>query len=648
MKKFWFLFALALVIGGFPMFTNAVEPDDTCNALASELTTFFTADTSAFYTECLSDTDSVRTNLQAYGDRWPVYALLNLMGADYTDLKDLLVDSNFAILISKRSLIWPQQATFQNLIADFTIAGVADFLNNPSNATFITAIFAGTPGDTLIEKNYGLITDVIKANNDADPLNNIDEGAIAFLLWLPQVQDVIDAIDYITAKDPALWREAFTRLVAEIVNGNITNLWGIQIFLTIEYYSVPAPADATNYQQAAAYLINTAGAIHNAIVSGVFVLYWNNEPANLVSARITAINQLNSLNSASDVTNLIGLANAYKNLASYYGVEIASTHKSSNYDKVVEFFDLADRMDDNRTAGANLSGRADYEAANAIYGTIIQDFVNGAWSDIWAAEYDKYIEAVKAIKKTLVPPYYGWGWGGWGGSSLQMDVCPNGDTSPSFYDGKCGETVLSWEIVQNTGNNNLISNQTGNNSGTNVISASIDGSTYSDEQNQAYLWAFKNWITTTSNIIDAKLDTKVTRAQLAKMISQFAIKVMWKTPNTSKDCSAFLPSIKKYQGQDLYDFMITSCQLDLMWIDLNGGVLSNFMPDKYVTRWEFWTVLSRVLYGTTYNNYTTAKDFYTEHLKALKDAGIITNTTPSLEELRGYIMLMMYRASQSS
>jgi len=36
--------------------------------------------------------------------------------------------------------------------------------------------------------------------------------------------------------------------------------------------------------------------------------------------------------------------------------------------------------------------------------------------------------------------------------------------------------------------------------------------------------------------------------------------------------------------------------------------------------------------------------YYVKHLKALKNDGIITNTDPSLRELRGYVMLMLRRA----
>ena len=51
---------------------------------------------------------------------------------------------------------------------------------------------------------------------------------------------------------------------------------------------------------------------------------------------------------------------------------------------------------------------------------------------------------------------YGWGgWGGWssngwGGSisfALNRDVCPNGDKTPSIFDGSCGDSITDQLLV---------------------------------------------------------------------------------------------------------------------------------------------------------------------------------------------------------
>ena len=71
--------------------------------------------------------------------------------------------------------------------------------------------------------------------------------------------------------------------------------------------------------------------------------------------------------------------------------------------------------------------------------------------------------------------------------------------------------------------------------------------------------------------------------------------------------------------------------------------MTSFFPNGEVTRAEFGTVLSRTLYGTIYNGGTP---YYLNHLKALQDNSIITNTNPDLQELRAYVLLMLMRSAQ--
>ena len=85
-------------------------------------------------------------------------------------------------------------------------------------------------------------------------------------------------------------------------------------------------------------------------------------------------------------------------------------------------------------------------------------------------------------------------------------------------------------------------------------------------------------------------------------------------------------------------------KLQIMWIHANGNALSKFLPNMLVTRWEFATVFSRVLYGSVYN--IDGANFYEKHLQVLKDAGVLTNTNPSLIEARGWVVLMLYRSQK--
>ena len=110
--------------------------------------------------------------------------------------------------------------------------------------------------------------------------------------------------------------------------------------------------------------------------------------------------------------------------------------------------------------------------------------------------------------------------------------------------------------------------------------------TTSDELSLAYAYAYKNGLTTMNTMAAARMEDKITRAELAKIVSQYAITVLGKTPDTTRDCSAFSKSIAKYTN-DLHEYMITACQLEIMGIHPDATVLKDFMPDKYVTRAEF-------------------------------------------------------------
>ena len=96
-------------------------------------------------------------------------------------------------------------------------------------------------------------------------------------------------------------------------------------------------------------------------------------------------------------------------------------------------------------------------------------------------------------------------------------------------------------------------------------------------------------------------------------------------------------------GTDLAAYAETACQLGLMGVGTNGI----FNPNGVVTRAEFGTVLSRVLWGDTYNA-TEGGVWYAGHLTALKAADIMNDiSNPTMKEVRGYVILMTQRADES-
>ena len=160
---------------------------------------------------------------------------------------------------------------------------------------------------------------------------------------------------------------------------------------------------------------------------------------------------------------------------------------------------------------------------------------------------------------------------------------------------------------------------------------------YSSELQQAYNWALKNEITTMSPIEKANIEWYITREEMAKMISNYAINILWKTPDTTKSCFFLDSNI----NPGLVEYTTKSCQLWLM-----GQWITSFRPKDSVTRSEFWTVLSRAL---RWNKNEWWSNYYENHLKALKSEWIMTNiNTPMNKEVRGYVMLMLMRSSDES
>ena len=166
---------------------------------------------------------------------------------------------------------------------------------------------------------------------------------------------------------------------------------------------------------------------------------------------------------------------------------------------------------------------------------------------------------------------------------------------------------------------------------------------FGQEQIDAYKWALENGITTMETVEDARLDQPLTRAELAKMMVVYIAKVLEKQPLLT--WTVTYPDVTEKLG-DLAGYIQLAYQYQIMGIDANGDPIAEFNPNGIVSRWEYATVFSRVLFGSLFNKEWA--DFYTDHLKALETAGILTNTEPTIKEMRGWVMLMMYRSAQNA
>lgn len=82
------------------------------------------------------------------------------------------------------------------------------------------------------------------------------------------------------------------------------------------------------------------------------------------------------------------------------------------------------------------------------------------------------------------------------------------------------------------------------------------------------------------------------REHLAKMMSNFAIHVLDKVPNTGLVCNF---DDMGEETSEMTFYAKLACQLGLMGRNSNGTQSDTFFPNEEVTRAQFGTVLSRAL-----------------------------------------------------
>jgi len=235
---------------------------------------------------------------------------------------------------------------------------------------------------------------------------------------------------------------------------------------------------------------------------------------------------------------------------------------------------------------------------------------------------------------TPTPPsgwggWWGWGWGwGWIAScTLSQLVCVNGK-----YQVMTGKTCSLWIYASKSC---TVSSWTTNN----WPIGSIAGSTYSKEINDAYLRAYRFGITTMPTILRANMKWELSRKHLAKMISNFAINVVGLKINTWVTCN-FTDMTKESAEMKLYAKI--SCQLGIMGLKADGTPNTKFNPNGIVSRSQFGTVLSRLIWWDKYNG---GEKYYTNHLLALQRNNIMTkiDNPSSRTELRRRVMVMLKR-----
>ena len=157
---------------------------------------------------------------------------------------------------------------------------------------------------------------------------------------------------------------------------------------------------------------------------------------------------------------------------------------------------------------------------------------------------------------------------------------------------------------------------------------------YTQEQIDAYQWAYKHGITTQPTIEKAKLNENLTRQAFAKMVVNYLENVVWEKQSVSNPCS--FPDESKITN-DLKPFVKKTCAYGIMWSNWK-----NFNPTQFVDRGQLWTVISRILWGDKHD--VGGKWYYIYHLNALQDYGIMNKIdNPHVYAKRWDVMIMLKR-----
>lgn len=247
--------------------------------------------------------------------------------------------------------------------------------------------------------------------------------------------------------------------------------------------------------------------------------------------------------------------------------------------------------------------------------------------------YDQDDDYVQPISN---PSRWGWGW-----TRLVKDNCLYSasstnnlpwanqswkDYSPSYYDKTC---------VQNPSDTQHFAGE-----------CNVTGSPYSQELNSAFQYNYNLWTTTVCPWSEARLDKYILRKELAKMMSIYANKTMWKQPQNISACNDFTDI--ENESKEMKTYIKFACQLNLMWYQKDWKTVNDkFNPNSFVTRAEYATVFSRLLYGDKYDNSKWKR--YSDHLNALKKNWIMNQIDdPFMSEIRWYIMIMLWRHDTSN
>lgn len=157
---------------------------------------------------------------------------------------------------------------------------------------------------------------------------------------------------------------------------------------------------------------------------------------------------------------------------------------------------------------------------------------------------------------------------------------------------------------------------------------------FTQEQIEAYQWAYKYGLTTQPTIETARMNSPLTRQAFSKMIVSYLENVVWVRQTASNSC--YFPDEEKITN-DLVPYTKKTCGYQILWTNWK-----KFNPTQLVDRAQLWTVFSRILWWDRHD--VDGKWYYIYHVNALQTAGIMNNIeNVSLTAKRWDVLIMFKR-----
>ena len=140
----------------------------------------------------------------------------------------------------------------------------------------------------------------------------------------------------------------------------------------------------------------------------------------------------------------------------------------------------------------------------------------------------------------------------------------------------------------------------------------------------------------------------LTRWYLAKMVVNYMVNVLWREIpfDVTYECVHWWDNPSDWESEEIRDYATKACAFWVMWINMDDN---KFLPNDIVTRAEFWTVVSRILWWDKYNIVNTDnRVYYEDHLNVLKRNNIIIQIeNPEVRwEIRKWVWLVFRRVSK--